>query len=409
MVLPFGPQGGSQSGFSGAPEASGGPQPQFNAQGGEVPAGQFGGIPGVGPQPGGFPGQGGGQYVPPGGPQYGAPNPGQGGFAGIGQAPRGERPGGGLGGQDGQLPDNVRPMFENLQGQNQQLALALQQANEKISGFEPYMQQLEGLKQVFAPEQEQQDHDPVPGWQQQLDYYLSQAIEAEKAGRPLPLTTNLAVSHFQSQIENHQRQTELMRTIDELKNQVQAANDPSRALDNQAYANIDTSIMKGLSQFYGDDPTMDRVKGAQFRAVSGLIVDEIKNLRQENPRAWDQVRRDPGAQQRMVNHFLMQYQPPRVRQMIETQRMQDTPMNNEDLVHAFREANQIEDPHTRAKVQTQIRQQILKRAVQGDAGRPEAIARSAQGVPPASYFMNQMQQQQSPQGAPGGVSQAMGA
>lgn len=215
------------------------------------------------------------------------------------------------------------------------------------------------IRDVFSPEK-QKGPDPVADMEKQLDYYLAQAVEAEKRGQPIPLTTNLAVQFFQSQIQAHQEKAELMNELKALKGKLGQVSDPSATINNTAYSNIDASLINGLDQLYGQGEERTSQKAAQFDAISRQIAEHIQLMQKKAPAEWDKVRRSPAIQQKLVNHFLKQNLPPQAVKLIEQQKLMSTPMTQTELWQAFREAEQIENIDQRRKIRSEIRQQILE-------------------------------------------------
>jgi hypothetical protein len=271
--------------------------------------------------------------------------------------------------QGGQNNDNpassggadIHQIMEKLQAseaQNQELKQSL----EGLRGEQKKdSETLSKIRQVFSPDPENQP-DPSEGIIQnleaQMDQYLEAALEAEREGRPIPLTVNTAISNLQHQIQYIKDEQSRNERIAKIEADQKRLSDPNIEMDKKAYSSIDDNLQSVLDHTYGKG--YNAVKQAQFEAVSKLIVDEIKDLQQNDPETWFLVRRSPENQKKLVEHFFKQSQPPRVREMIEEDRIKRTPLSMEEKLNAFREAREKakEDPSYN-KIVSEIRREIL--------------------------------------------------
>lgn len=282
----------------------------------------------------------------------------------------------GVDGGGGDVVD-IREQLKSTHGELQQTKSALQ---DYMGRFETVQKQatsanevVDRLRQVFDPEAGQQKADPTAEWQQQLDMYLKAAWDADKAGKPIPLTTNLAVQFFQDKIAAHQREEQLTSTINELVETVKALKDPNREVNHRAASDIDATIEEYVERLYGTgDETLPQ-RSAQYNAIAHQVKAEIMKLQKENPGVWEQVRRNPEKRRKMVEWVVEQNQPPKVRQILEQDRIKNTPLSDGELYAAFNEARQIKDDKTREKILPQIRADIISRMF-------ERQKRNAQGL-----------------------------
>ncbi len=229
--------------------------------------------------------------------------------------------------------------------------------------FQQTREVLDRVQKAFVPEEQSSAPDPVADLEEQMDYYLEQAMEAKARGQAIPLTTNLALRFFQSQIENHKTQQALMEQIKELKGGVNQANDPERSVNDFAYANMENFIQNSLDSLYGAGPEQTGVKRNVYQGVVNTLQADLKELQAKAPQIWDQVRRNPAKLQQIVQRAVQQIVPPRAMQMIQEENLQNTPMGEGELWAAFREADQIKDPGERMKIKRQIRQDILEASI----------------------------------------------
>lgn len=233
------------------------------------------------------------------------------------------------------------------------------------------------VRQAFTGEQDRQPapHErAISKHQEILDYYLQQGIEAERQGKPMPLTISNGVQLAQFAIEQTTLNNELKQELAAVKQAIARQENPDYQLTDRAAAAMEGMLEEGLAQVYGTDPAYDRTRQSQFTAVANRITEEIKDLMKNEPATWNQIRRQPTAMRRMVNHFVHEMLPPRAREIMEQQRIQATPQPVEELYQAFHEAREqmmsaknAETQQQFSDLMTTIRQQIF--ATQGEARR----------------------------------------
>lgn len=205
----------------------------------------------------------------------------------------------------------------------------------------------------------------VSALEAKMDEVLQIAIEAERAGKPIPMTVATAVDGLKSQIEFIKYKAAADAQIAELKAQYKQLSNPTNTIDQTAYSNMDSSIMTALNAIYGNAEEYEPVKSAQFDSISRQIISEIKDLKQNDPETWDKIRRSPKAQQNLVTHFVKKTIPPRARQIMEEDQIRREPMSYNELLNAFREAKELsaKDPKAQAYV-SEIRQELLARMME---------------------------------------------
>jgi hypothetical protein len=228
----------------------------------------------------------------------------------------------------------------------------LADSRKQISSLSESAKTVDKLRQVFNPESAPQvDED-----QAFLDHYLEQALNADKNGTPIPLTTNLAVKLF----EERQRAKEMEKRLQSLDQKVQQISDPMVIADRQAFNSIDNLLENTLSGLYGSDGYAPQV----FSAAANLIVEEIKKLQSSSPEVWDQIKKSGQMQKKMVSHFVNKVIPEKARTAMHREEMEHYELSPQELLNAFREANEIPDPKARVKIRAEIRQQLLSTMVQ---------------------------------------------
>jgi hypothetical protein len=225
---------------------------------------------------------------------------------------------------------------------------------------------LEKIREVFAPSEDNsgsQTEQRIAQYEAQLDHYMQAAIEAERRGQPIPLTTNLAIQLFQGKIEQERERENFGGQLAELKAILQRVDNPDNQIDNQTYQNIDTSVLRSLDVLFGKEP--NDVKSYQFQAVTKAIGAEIRDLKKNDPELWSEIRLDPQRQAKFVQHFVKQTIPPKAREIMMEDQIKREPMTVDELYSAFREAGSIEDPKERQRIKTAIRQEIIGRQFGG--------------------------------------------
>ncbi len=224
---------------------------------------------------------------------------------------------------------------------------------------------LDRVRQAFVPEERAAAPDPISDLEEQMDYYLEQAMEAKGRGQAIPLTTNLALRFFQAQIENHKTQQSLIDQIKQLKGGVDQANNPEKSVNDFAYAQMENQIQNQLDSLYGNDPRQNGAKANVYQGVVRMLQADLTELQEKAPHIWDKVRRNQGQLQQIVQRAVQRIVPPRALEMIQTEQLQNTPMGEGELWAAFRQVDQRTDmsPKDRAELKRSIRQDILELSV----------------------------------------------
>lgn len=285
------------------------------------------------------------------------------------------------------LPNNVSDIQDALRGQfgvlkDHQNTIKTQ--SQELAGLRQQTSQnsqlMDQLRGVFNPQTQQVDpiDQTISEAEQQMDFYLQQALEADKNGNPIPLTTNLAIAHFKNVIATANEKRDNAKTMAAMRQKLNQLTDPNVQIDTGAYADIDNKITQYMGQLYGNDQASMDVRIAQFNNIAGQIGQEIKNIQKTMPDVWDRVRRNPEERQKLVAYYVEKNMPPRVRQQLEQEHIQNTPMTMDDLYQAFEETKLIQDPKQRADLQARVRQEIL--AEQFDMNRPTRRGPSGGGA-----------------------------
>lgn len=279
------------------------------------------------------------------------------------------------GGQDNEI--DIGELTRDYQTRMGETQSALERSNHEIQQLRDSTTKsdkvLEGLRRVLSGDEGEEAADPVEGeiagLEAQIDQYLTAAVQAERAGRPIPLTVNAAVQSLRGQIEAKRQNQSLLKEIAQLRGTVDRVAHPEHGIDQQAFSDLDSKIINALETVYGTSPQMQGVKTAQWKAISELVSTEIKALRKKDPAVWDRIRRNPKDRSEMVAHFVKQAIPPRARQILEDEQVRNTPLTLSDLWGAWNDTKELKDPQQAIKLRQQLRPQILEMiAMKGRGG-----------------------------------------
>lgn len=292
-------------------------------------------------------------------PAVGAPAPN--GSSGNGAAPPGAP---GAGGDQGFDPRAAIAEIRRARGDTQKLQTAFDSHRQETAGDR---ETLTRLKAALSPETgPAAGPDPIAALEGQMDSFLEQAMELKAKGQQIPLTTQIALNFYQSQIENLKVIAKLKEEIGELKGGVDRANDPEAPVNNIAYTQMDTFLQQSLDNLYGTNSEQLKTKRRVYATVTEALSEDLKALQKTNPGQWDMLRRNPMKLQQVVNDVLRTIVPPKAMQMIEQEELENTPMNAGELWGAFREAQQLfknakndEQKQRALGLQRTIRQDIL--------------------------------------------------
>lgn len=224
----------------------------------------------------------------------------------------------------------------------------LREENTKLkSSFDNYRQEtaadrelLKRLKSAFSPAEEK-GKSRSEHLQGEFDQFLQRALELKARGQELPMTQQLAVNFYESQLESLKEIDALKAELAKVKGDTERANDPSAPVNNLAYTQMDTFLQQSLDQLYGNDQKAFASKKHMYNAVSSELAEHLKGMQRQAPGEWDQLRRSPGKMQSLVNDILRSIVPPKAMQLIEEQELKATPMTKGELWGAFREAQQL--------------------------------------------------------------------
>lgn len=200
------------------------------------------------------------------------------------------------------------------------------------------------VRKAFSNEQEEKLTPAQQRMQrfQELQNYLQEEALANKAagGGGFPVTTKIGLELAEFGRQAVEENQNLRQELDELKQKVDRQQNPAwQGLERMAQAG-EGMIQDALEQMYGTGKDTESIRAAQFNAVTARINEEIKDLLKNEPQTLAKIQRDPKKIRSMVNHFMAEMLPPKVRQMMDEQRIQNEEIPVTDLYQALQEAKE---------------------------------------------------------------------
>ncbi len=285
--------------------------------------------------------------------------PAAGGAPAPGSAPSTSAPAGG--GEPSFDPKAALAEIRRANGATQKLQTAFDSHRQETSGDRELLQR---LKSAISPEAKAPP-SAIQSLEAKYDAFLDKAMELKSQGQRLPVTEQIAMDFYQSQIESLKTIEALKTQIADLKGGVDRANDPEAPVNNIAYTQMDTFLQQSIDNLYGTDPKQLPAKRRVYQAVTEQLSDELKGLQKSAPGQWDMLRRNPMKLQQVVNDVLRTIVPPKAMAMIEQEELENTPQTAGQLWATFREAQKLfKDATTHEEklhalgLQRQIRQDI---------------------------------------------------
>ncbi len=263
---------------------------------------------------------------------------------------------------------NFQELFESTQKELQSTKAETQELHQrlKLVGDESQKtgSELKRIRQAITGEDENAvkktaTESQIDELQNQLDALLDQAMEMDRKGQSIPITTNIGVQSLKFQIEALKQRDADRQEIEKLKAQLKDQTDPLRQVEQLAFTNMDSHLEQVLATIYGPKEDVS----AQRQVISTAVTKELRDLRQKDPDTFGRLVRDQAAQKRLVNHFAERIIPPKAREILKQDEIRRTPLEMGELMQAFREAKDAAakgDASAKEYV-VQIRQQILER------------------------------------------------
>lgn len=173
------------------------------------------------------------------------------------------------------------------------------------------------------------------------EYLDQEASESQKrGGAGLPITTKIGKQLAAYGKEAEARAEKLEQELGQIKEALKRQQNPAfQGLERAAFI-MEGMVDDALGQMYGVAADSKSIRAAQFNAVTSRINEEIKDLMKNDPEALLKVQRNPKIMRNMVNHFMAEMLPPKVRSMMDEERIKNEPMDGRQLVQAFSEARE---------------------------------------------------------------------
>lgn len=266
--------------------------------------------------------------------------------------------------------------MEEFTATKDELVKARKEIDELKKTTGAHKQFTEGLKNLVSPDGGKET-DPDQAELHELESSLDELIEefkkAEASGRPMPLTQKTSKKSLTAAINIKKREIELKKKIEAMETKVDLLTDPLYAKDQDTYKSLGKLLGKQMDQLYGPGFENEAQKKGMSDAVVEQVNVEINRLKKEDPDAWRRVQGDETLQKNLVNYYVERNIPPKARQIMEEQKLRDTPITDGQLHAAFKEAKTLKDPKRREEMTTKIRREILSRRYGGKKGPLSSI------------------------------------
>ncbi len=214
------------------------------------------------------------------------------------------------------------------------------------------------LKEAFGGERE--DDTPGPDTHlRQLEAELDAALQRAYGDKNAPRTSALEVQLAQERFENAKRLYALEAKLEGVGGKLANVSHPEYVADQKAYDDLTTFVDRSIKQIFGDNPELNNVRQHQTKAISLQLVEEIKRYQAEDPRGWQELRRDPNRLAGWTNNIIKANIPPQARKIIEQEHLKNYEFSQEELYQAHREAQALPDSKEKQRIMTNIRRDIM--------------------------------------------------
>jgi len=269
---------------------------------------------------------------------------------------------GGSGSQQGIDANELQNALQHFQSENENLKGELGSLKGRYSEDAKL---LDGMKKLFSPAPEDPGMDEKTRDEQFLDMVLDSAMKSREAGTGgMPITVQLAAQL----VQQRQQARDLQKTLAEMKGKVDRHSDPRFEAENRALLSMDTMAQNMLENIYGSpQPEL-------FNAAGSKMVASAKQIQAEAPDKWAQIIRTPGLQQKFVQYHIESVVPPKARDILHRDKIQNEDMPVSELLRAREEAKQLMETGKLSrdeyqKIATEIRQKVLEEGYLAAGGR----------------------------------------
>jgi len=241
--------------------------------------------------------------------------------------------------------DNVTPTNENLPNYDDIIAEQVNELTGQKKIIEGLRTELDGTKNVlgrmrdiFAPQEKKTSKiDEMT----ELDRLLDEAAleDQKRGGKGLPLTTKIGKNLSDFARTAIEKNTHLEKELLDLKRRVETESSPAYRDFQKVLGGAETFVEDALEELYPGSENKD-VKGYQASAIMDLVRKEIKEMVDKNETDNIKKLKNPKVVRNMVNHMMAQILPPKVRTMMDNERIANTPETEESLLSSLKEVQE---------------------------------------------------------------------
>lgn len=200
------------------------------------------------------------------------------------------------------------------------------------------------IKRAFTGEQEEKltptqiRRQKFQALTQELEDSAKESLRLGRNG--MPHTVKIGKELAQYAIDADERNEQLAKEVRELKERLDRQQTPEfAALERTAFL-MEGMVEEALTALYGEGKDSAQIRSAQYDSVTRLINEELKDLIKNDREALRKVQRNPKVMRNMVNHFMKQILPPKVRELLETQALENEPDSPQGLLSSLSEARE---------------------------------------------------------------------
>lgn len=293
----------------------------------------------------------------------------------------------GGGQQDGGAPDlsgvsqQVSSMAELLRQTQNELRQSRAEQQELKGTLGKNHEQIDRIRKAFVGDQEKK---MTPGEQRlaqlsEFERYLEQEAEENRrvGGAGLPVTSKVGKQLAEFARASEAENAELRARLEQLEGKAKRQESPAWQALQTGGRVMEGMLSDALDQLY-PGAEYDATKQSQFNAVTGRIHAEIQDLAKNEPHNLDKLLRNPKYMRAMVNQFMAENLPPKVREMIDEQAIMNEKDTPQSLWASFAEAREQWEKAEKSNdaraaahwsgIMTQVRQDMLAQQVAGRKG-----------------------------------------
>lgn len=245
-------------------------------------------------------------------------------------------------GANDQVPNENLPNYDDI------IAEQVNELTGQKKIIENLKSELDGTKNVlgrmrdiFAPPEKKTKEVAKIDEMAELDRLLDEAAleDQKRGGKGLPLTTKIGKNLSDFARTAIEKNTHLERELLDLKRRVETESSPAYRDFQKVLGGAETFVEDALEELYPGTEHKD-VKGYQAQAIMDLVRKEIKEMVDKNETDNIKKLKNPKVVRNMVNHMMAQILPPKVRTMMDNERIANTPETEESLLTSLKEVQE---------------------------------------------------------------------